>query len=95
MPRALASPLHQHLRGLLVEARKDAKLTQEQVAERLRRPQSFVSKYEKGERKLDVIEFLAVCSALGISAGSTIEALRRQGPVDLSSWPHASGSGAK
>lgn len=41
-------------------------LTQAQVAQRLKRPQSFVSKYESGERQLDVVEFVAVCKALGV-----------------------------
>ncbi|WP_245497214.1 MULTISPECIES: helix-turn-helix domain-containing protein [Mesorhizobium] len=39
-------------------------MTQEQVAEKLGRPQSFVAKYEGGERRLDVIEFLDVTAAL-------------------------------
>jgi transcriptional regulator with XRE-family HTH domain len=54
------------LRELLVEARSRADLTQEDVAERLCRPQSFVSKYESGERRLDVVEFLEVCAAVGV-----------------------------
>jgi len=41
---------------------------------KLKRPQSFVSKYESGERNLDVIEFLGVCRALNVEA---IEILRR------------------
>jgi len=40
----------------LREARREANLTQEQVARRLRRPQSFVSKCESGERRVDVLE---------------------------------------
>jgi transcriptional regulator with XRE-family HTH domain len=55
------------LRSLLSEARATAQLTQVQVAERLGRPQSFVSKYESGERQLDVVEFVEVCDALGIA----------------------------
>jgi transcriptional regulator with XRE-family HTH domain len=53
------------LRELLIEARSRAGLTQVAVAERLGRPQSFVSKYEVGERRLDVVEFLEVCAAVG------------------------------
>lgn len=53
------------LRGLFIQARKSAGLTQVGLADRLGRPQSFVSKYERGERKLDVIEFCEVCRALG------------------------------
>jgi transcriptional regulator with XRE-family HTH domain len=50
---------------LLVAARKKAGLTQQQLARRLRKPQSFVAKYEGGERRLDVIEFLGVTRAIG------------------------------
>jgi len=48
-----------------VAACKCAGLTQQQVAKRLRKPQSFVSKYENGERRLDVAEFLGVLRILG------------------------------
>jgi transcriptional regulator with XRE-family HTH domain len=54
------------LRSLLIEARRSRRLTQAEVAKRLDRPQSFVSKYESGERRLDVIEFLEVAAALGV-----------------------------
>src|SRR5258708_32987784 len=50
---------------LMVGARKAAGLTQHALALRLRKPQSFVAKYEGGERRLDVVEFVAVARALG------------------------------
>jgi transcriptional regulator with XRE-family HTH domain len=63
--KPLYSPASARLRELLIEARARAGLKQEGVAERLGRPQSFVSKYESGERRLDVVEFLEVCAAVG------------------------------
>lgn len=63
------------LRSLLSEARASAQLTQVQVAERLGRPQSFVSKYESGERQLDVVEFVEVCEALGLAPARLVERL--------------------
>jgi transcriptional regulator with XRE-family HTH domain len=57
---------HKRFRELLVQARKQADLTQADLASRLERPQSFVSKYERGERRLDVVEFGEVAKALGI-----------------------------
>jgi transcriptional regulator with XRE-family HTH domain len=49
----------------LVAARKKAGLTQVEVANALKKPQSFVSKYESGERLLDVAEFLEIARILG------------------------------
>ena len=57
---------YDRFRRLLVSARKTAGLTQVEVAVRLARPQSYVSKYERGERRLDVIEFFEVATAIGI-----------------------------
>lgn len=59
---------HRYLtfQNALVKARQASKLTQNEVASRLGKPQSYVSKYESGERRLDVIEFLDLCHALKI-----------------------------
>ncbi len=51
----------------LREARRRAGLTQVQLAERLGQTQTFVSKCERGERRLDVVEVRAFCLALGES----------------------------
>jgi transcriptional regulator with XRE-family HTH domain len=64
MSKSIHTSEHIALRELLVAARKAAGLTQQEVARRLNRPQSFVAKYEGGERRLDVIEFIAVSRAL-------------------------------
>lgn len=49
----------------LTAARKRQGLTQQAVAELLGKPQSFVSKYESGERRLDVVEFIQIAKVLG------------------------------
>ena len=49
---------------LLITARKDADVTQDEVARRLNRPQSFVSKYENGERRVDIIEFIEIAESI-------------------------------
>ncbi|QBE94052.1 XRE family transcriptional regulator [Sphingomonas paucimobilis] len=50
----------------LVQARKEQGLTQEDVARRLGKPQQYVSRYEVGERRLDMVEFLDAASVLGV-----------------------------
>jgi transcriptional regulator with XRE-family HTH domain len=55
------------LQDLLRQVRKQAKLRQEDVATNLGKPQSFVSKYESGERRLDILELREVCAAMGTS----------------------------
>lgn len=64
MSRSIHSPSYAALREMLIAARRSAGLTQDEVAKRLERPQSFVAKYEGGERKLDVVEFIALARAL-------------------------------
>ena len=51
---------------LLRQIRQEAGLTQVQLAGRLDIPQTWISNYERGERKLDVLELRQVCKALGI-----------------------------
>ena len=60
---------------LLTEARKSAGVTQVELSERLSRPQSFVSKYERGERRLDVVEFVEVAQAMGADPIGILRAL--------------------
>jgi len=64
MPKSLRSPRQKRLQDLLARVRQTRRLTQAEVARRLKRPQSFVAKYEGGERRLDVIEFVDVAKAL-------------------------------
>lgn len=52
----------------LAAARDRAGLTQKQVARLLRKPQSFVSNYERGQRRIDVLELLRIVEALGSDA---------------------------
>lgn len=54
------------LTTLLRQVRLDAELTQAALAERLQQTQSYVSKYESGEQRLDLIEINAICKAVGI-----------------------------
>ena len=53
--------------SLVRQMRLDAGLRQVDLAEKLRQPQSFVSRYESGERRLDVLELRQICAVLGVS----------------------------
>ena len=66
MTKSVFTTRYNQFRQLLIEARNAAALTQAGLAKRLSRPQSFVSKFERGERRLDVIEFLDIAEAIGI-----------------------------
>jgi len=64
VPRSSHDSRYVLLRHLLIKARTESGLTQTQLARILKRPQSFVSKYETGERRIDAVELLDVCKAL-------------------------------
>ncbi|ESY06623.1 helix-turn-helix domain-containing protein [Mesorhizobium sp. M0152] len=76
MPKSLRSPRHQRFLAQLVSLRKAKGLTQEQLADKLGRPQSFVAKYEGAERRLDVIEFLDITAAIDADPCEILSSLR-------------------
>lgn len=57
--------LYKALLQALIQARKNAGITQVELALRIRRRQTFVSKYETEERRLDVAEYIAIARAIG------------------------------
>ncbi len=61
------------LTKLLKQVRLDAGMTQAEVADRISQTQSYVSKYENGEQRLDIIELEAVCKAVNVSLVSFVE----------------------
>ena len=77
MKKTIHSPRSEALCAALREAREAADMTQQQVADALGRPQSYVAKYENGERRLDVIEFLDVVEILKINPAEILKLLNR------------------
>lgn len=66
MPKSSQSEIYRRLTSALRDARASQGLTQAEVARRLDKPQSFVAKYEQGERRIDVAELIAIAKALDI-----------------------------
>ena len=64
MQKSLKSAEYARLIAMLVAVRKDAGIRQQPLAKKLGKPQSFIAKYEGGERRIDVVEFIAIARAL-------------------------------
>lgn len=67
MEKSLYTENQKKLQALMRELREGANLRQEDIAEALDVPQSFVSKYESGERRLDILELREVCAVWGLT----------------------------
>jgi transcriptional regulator with XRE-family HTH domain len=78
MPKkSIFSEGQEKLQKLLQSSREKAGLTQVELATKLKRPQSFVSKYESGERRLDLVELRDICQALGVSLTEFVRKFER------------------
>ena len=69
---------YSELREILVTARRSAGWSQEKLAAKLGRAQTFVSKIELGERRLDLIELLVWADLLDIDAHAVIDRLQKK-----------------
>lgn len=65
MPKSQFSDGYKAFVGILIAARKEAKLTQTELAERIGRRQAHISIIETGVRRVDLIEFCALAKAMG------------------------------
>ena len=71
------SPRYGHFRALLRRIREEAGLSQTVLAEKLEKPQTFVSKSELGERRLDFLETLDFCAACGVRVEELVKRLEK------------------
>jgi transcriptional regulator with XRE-family HTH domain len=65
MPKTIFGGGHPHLVAVLSDAREKSGLTQAQLAERVGKDQTFISIIERGQRRVDVMEFVALANAMG------------------------------
>jgi transcriptional regulator with XRE-family HTH domain len=77
LAKSLRSRRHKALLAVLIGSRKEAGLTQRELAEKLKRPQSMVAATETGERRLDVVEFFEFAAALGVEPMALFERVAR------------------
>ncbi len=77
MGKNLWTERQERLQSLLRSLRRESGLTQVQLADRLGRPQSYVSKYETGERRLDILELQDICTACGSTLSSFCKKLEK------------------
>ncbi len=63
---------------LLKQAREDAGLTQVQLAKKLNQSQSFLSKIERGDRRLDIVQLRTICRILGLTLADFVERFERE-----------------
>lgn len=89
MRKAIGSAEHRRLCAALRRYRVSAGLLQVELASRLDVPQSFVSKYESGQRRLDLVELRQICDAVGVSLAELV------GEMDRSEASRATGTGKR
>lgn len=73
MTKSVFSDRYRQFLSVMVQARRDAGLTQTELAYRLGKPQSYISKAERGERRIDVIEFIEIAEAIDTSPAAIIQ----------------------
>jgi transcriptional regulator with XRE-family HTH domain len=77
MDKSIHSAPYAVFLSVLRATRERAGLTQEEIAKRIGETQTFVSKCERGERRVDVVELRTFCRAFGVSLGQFVVALER------------------
>lgn len=77
MDKSVYTDEYQVVIALLREIRTDAGVTQVELAEMLGQSQSFVSKYERGDRRLDIVQLRTVCHTLGTELPKFVDQLER------------------
>jgi transcriptional regulator with XRE-family HTH domain len=83
MRKWVRSPSYRAAIAQVTQARKRAGFTQRALAEALGKPPSFVAKVEQGERRLDILEFIAIARAIGIREVDLIRVIAADLPKHL------------
>jgi transcriptional regulator with XRE-family HTH domain len=78
MEKSVHTPEYTLLLRMLRELRQSAGVTQTELAERVGQTQSFISKWERGEVRLDVVQLLAICRVLGTTLTTFVQDYERR-----------------
>jgi transcriptional regulator with XRE-family HTH domain len=76
--KSIHDPRYVEMLGRLRRAREERGIGQQELAARLGRPQSYISKIETGDRRVDLVEILDICRSLGVQLEAVV-------PIDLRS----------
>ena len=82
MARSVFSRHYDVMLPVLIDARRKAGLRQVDLAARLGKPQSFISKIEQRERRIDLVEFLILARAIGVDEMEMVRAVADRLPKD-------------
>lgn len=83
MPKSIFSGAHKHLVNVLIEARRESGMTQAQLATAVGKDQSFISIIEGSQRRVDVLEFVALARAMGMNPLELFAKVSANLPDDL------------
>ncbi|WP_396594847.1 helix-turn-helix domain-containing protein [Brevundimonas sp. R86498] len=84
MPKTIHGGGHRHLVEVLAEARQKSGLTQAELADKVGKDQTFISIIERGQRRVDVLEFVALAKAMGADPGQLFAEVTRRLPEKIS-----------
>lgn len=83
MPKTIFGGGHPRLVEVLTEARQKSELTQAQLADRIGKDQTFISLIERGQRRVDVLEFVALARAMGADPKRLFSEVLKRLPQDI------------
>lgn len=86
MPKSQFSDSYRAFLGVFIAARKEAGLTQAELAARIGKKQTFISIIETGVRRLDLLEFCALTKAMGYAPEALFGRVLKALPDDLDIW---------
>lgn len=78
MDKSIYTREYEAVTRVLKRAREAAEMTQVELAEALGQSQSFVSKFERGERRLDIIQLRTVCQTLDLTLADFVKQLEKE-----------------